>query len=463
MLKRKIEIFLDLVESSNRYQHKIDVKIYVDFMIIIVYDDFEERVIVMKENKRIEYKQEINDKFLKTVSAFANYEGGEIIFGITDTGDKIGLKDLDKKCLSIENMINDSIKPKPEYSISINQKDNTITLCINGGNHTPYYYKNKAYARNDTSTVEVDDIELNRLILIGKHLNYEDVQSDEQNLIFTYFEKRLQKALGIERLSKDILKTLKLYSDIDGYNRAALLVSDKNSFRGIDVARFGKTINIILDRETFEEGSIVYEFDQTIDMFEKYYSFEEIVGAERIKKYTIPKEAFREALANAVVHRTWDIDARIRVSMFEDRIEICSPGGLPRGLSKEEYLKGQVSVFRNPILSNVFFRLNIIESFGTGIIKIKQAYEGCETKPEFDIFENSIKITLPTIDFKAILTLDEQNIVDYLALGRLSSSSEIAQITGFSRAKTIQLLSRLVEKRILLVEGVGRGTKYRKK
>lgn len=278
---------------------------------------------------------------------------------------------MDNKCLAIENMINDSIKPKPEFTISINKKDETITLHVHAGSHTPYYYKTKTYIRNDTSTVEADNIELKRLILNGEHLNYENIKSDNQNLTFSYLEKRLKDALGIEKMNKDVLKTLNLYSDKEGYNLAALLISEQNSFRGIDIARFGETLNIILDRETFEEESVVCVFDKTMEMFEKYYSFEEIIGSQRKKKYTIPKEAFREALANAVVHRTWDIDARIKVSMFDDRIEISSPGGLPRGLSEEEYLNGQVSIFRNPILSNVFYRLNIIESFGTGIIKIK--------------------------------------------------------------------------------------------
>ena len=415
----------------------------------------------MKENKHTEFKQEINDKFLKTVSAFANYDGGDIVFGIADTGKKLGLKELDKKCLTIENMINDSIKPKPKFSISANRNDKTILLHVQAGINTPYYYKNKAYSRNDTSTIEVDEIELNRLILNGKHLNFEDIKSRNQNLTFSYLEKRLKDALGIEKLSKDILKTLKLYSNDEGYNQAALLVSEQNDFRGIDVVRFGETMNVILDRETFEEGSVIYEFDKTVDMFEKYYSYEEIVGIERIKKYTVPKEAFREALANAVVHRTWDIDARVRISMFKDRVEIVSPGSLPRGLSEEEYLNGQVSIFRNPILSNVFYRLNIIESFGTGIIKIKQAYEDYEKKAQFKIFDNSIKITLPTQNSNVALTLEEQNIVNYLSLGRLSSSSEIAQAMGYSKAKAVQLLNSLVEKRILIVEGSGRGTKYR--
>ena len=176
----------------------------------------------MKENKHLEYKQEINDKFLKTVSAFANYEGGDIVFGISDVGEKIGLKELDKKCLAIENMINDSIKPKPEFTISINKKDETITLHVHAGSHTPYYYKTKTYIRNDTSTVEVDDIELKRLILNGEHLNYEDIKSDNQNLTFSYLEKRLKDALGIEKINKDVLKTLNLYSDKEGYNYLSL-------------------------------------------------------------------------------------------------------------------------------------------------------------------------------------------------------------------------------------------------
>lgn len=415
----------------------------------------------MKENKYLEYKQEINDSFLKTVSAFANYEGGDIVFGIANNGEKLGLEDIDNMCLAIENMINDSIKPKPQYLINIDKNDSIITLHVNAGKHTPYYYKKKAYIRNDTSTVEVDDIELNRLILNGKHMNYEEIRSHNQDLTFHYFEGRLKQKLNISVLNMDILKTLKLYNDTDGFNQAALLVSDQNNFRGIDVVRFGDNMNIFLDRETFEEGSVIFEFDETMSMFNKYYSYEEIIESERVRKYTIPVEAFREALANAVVHRTWDVNARIRVSMFDDRIEIASPGGLPRGLSKKEYLRGQVSVFRNPIISNVFYRLNIIESFGTGIMKILEAYENHKQQPQFEIFDNSIKVILPTQNVKISLTSDEQSIVNYLSEGRLSSSSEIAEANGFSKGKTIQLLNSLIEKRAIKIEGTGRGTKYR--
>ena len=109
----------------------------------------------MKENRKLEYKENVTNTFLKTVSAFANYDGGTIIFGVDDNGKVVGLEDLDQQCLEIENRINDSIKPKLDYSISTNNSEKTISLDVESGIHKPYLYKSKAYKRNDTATVEV--------------------------------------------------------------------------------------------------------------------------------------------------------------------------------------------------------------------------------------------------------------------------------------------------------------------
>lgn len=122
----------------------------------------------MKEKKNLEYKETITNTFLKTVSAYANYDGGVIIFGIDDDGNKKGLSNPDSSCLDIENKINDSITPQPEYLLEVNDTDKTITLTVKGGRYKPYLYKSKAYKRNDTATIEVDSLELTRLILIGK-------------------------------------------------------------------------------------------------------------------------------------------------------------------------------------------------------------------------------------------------------------------------------------------------------
>ena len=125
-------------------------------------------------------------------------------------------------------------------------------------------------------------------------------------------------------------------------------LADTNSFPGIDIAKFGSSNDVILDRELIKNVSVIEQFAKAIKLFRRYYVYEQIKGAERITKEQIPEKAFREALANALVHRTWDINANIRVLMYTDKIEMVSPGGLPLGVSKEEYLKGYVSILRNP-------------------------------------------------------------------------------------------------------------------
>ena len=124
----------------------------------------------MRETRIIEFKETITNTFLKTVSAFSNYNGGEIYFGIDDNGNVKGIADVKQSCLDIENKINDSISPQPDYTLEI-QNDSTIKLTVKSGIHKPYLYKSKAYKRNDTATIEVDTLEFSRLILKGKNVS----------------------------------------------------------------------------------------------------------------------------------------------------------------------------------------------------------------------------------------------------------------------------------------------------
>ena len=152
------------------------------------------------------------------------------------------------------------------------------------------------------------------------------------------------------------------------------------------------------------------EYEKTTAVFRDYYQYEVIQGADRKRVEKIPEAAFREAVANALIHRAWDVDSQIRVSMFDDRIEIVSPGGLPSGITAEEYLSGRLSVLRNRNLANVFYRLGFVEIFGTGITRIKQLYEESLIKPEFEVSENAIKIMLPVFESNVNLTEDEKVI-----------------------------------------------------
>lgn len=413
------------------------------------------------ETKCIEYKSEITNTFLKTVSAYANYVDGVIIFRIDDDGKIVGIDDAKSTALDIENKINDCIRPVPKFELTVNSSNHTITLSVFEGNGKPYLYKNKAYKRSDTSSVEVDRTEFNRLILEGSNQSFESLPSSNTELSFEVLEQKLIGELQIEGINKDILKTLNLFSEKAGYNIAAELLSDLNSFPGIDIIRFGDNINEILDREIFEDMSILQQYDLSLKMFNKYYSSEIIDGVKRKRQFSIPENAFREALANALVHRTWDVKSAILISMHRDRIEIASPGWLPFGLSKEEFLSGQLSILRNPIIGNVFFRLKYIEMFGTGIRRIHYSYAENIIKPEFKIFENSIKLILPLIqenfDF---LTNDEQIVFHVLSDGISRSRIDIEEKTKFNKDKLIRVLNQLIDKNAIEKSGTGRGTKY---
>ena len=266
--------------------------------------------------------------------------------------------------------------------------------------------------------------------------------------------------MSIKSLTDDILVTLGLYKKDEGFNRAAELLSDENTLFGIDVVRFGESINIILDRETYAGISILEQYERAMTMYRRYYQYEEIRGALREKVQKIPEEAYREAIANAIVHRAWDINAHIRVALYDERIEILSPGGLPDGMTKQEYLEGQISILRNPIIGNVFFRLHHIERFGTGVKRINSAYFESKVKPIFEVFENSIKVVLPVMQKELPVSDDEKLVYDSLVRNRKLSSSDVAKHTGFGKTKVIKLLKSMMDQGYIRIEGEGRGTKY---
>lgn len=412
-----------------------------------------------RENKYLEYKENIESStYLKTISAFANYNDGKIIFGVADNGTIKGVENPKQACLNIENRINDNIKPIPPYTLDINN-DNTIVLQVFQGSYKPYLYKGKAYKRNDSASIEVDRLELNRLILEGMNLTYEEIESSDQDLSFNTLEKELANTLNIKKVDKDILRTLGLITD-GKYNNTAALIADENKFPGIEIIRFGETINVIKDRVSIDNVSIFNLYHKSEAVFEQYYTYEKIEGSLRNKKELIPELAFREAIANALIHRLWDTNIKIRISMYDDKIEISSPGSLPEDVSEEEYLNGQLSALRNPIIATIFFRLHYIEALGTGIKRINEAYSISNTKPIYKVYENSISVTLPIINNDIILSEDEITILQYLKTNQLMSRNDIEKYTSFNKSKTIRLLNSLLDKNMIIKSGETRNIKY---
>lgn len=413
----------------------------------------------MREHKYLEFKSDISNTFLKTVSAYANFNDGDILFGVDDDGNHCGIENPDNACLDIENRINDSISPKPDFELHIEQGD-VIRLTVHKGEYTPYMYKGKAYRRSDTASIEVDQAELKKLVLSGSNLYFEALPCGKNELLFSLLETKMQESMGIKTLTEDILRTLGLRTEGGMYNNAAALLADKNDFYGVDIARFGNSISEIMDRTTIEKESVLKQFDRAVEEYRRYYQCEEISGVERKTVEFVPEAAFREAVANALVHRNWDMNSHVRISMFQDRIEIKSPGGLPKGISEYEYLNGEISCLRNPVLGNVFFRMHYIEMFGTGIRRIMESYEKSTLKPQFHITDNVISVILPVLRNTYEVNTDERQIIDALKMRAPLASSEIAEYTGFSKAKTIRQLNSLIEKGYVDCRGKGRGTKY---
>lgn len=413
----------------------------------------------MRETATLEFKQQLSKSYLKTVSAYANYGTGKIIFGIADDGTPVGLADPQDTCLRIEHAINDSIDPVPRFELAIEGDARTVTLTVHEGPDKPYLSSGRAYRRTDTSTVEVSRLEHSRLVLTGEHVSFDALVAKEQDLAFGHLEKELASKLGLKPLDQNSLISLELMTPSGEYCNAAALLADSNHFPGIDIARFGESINIINARHTFEHMSVLEQMQRTLEVFDTYYAYEEIVGFERIAKTLVPREAFREAIANALVHRCWDVRANIKVGMFADRIEITSPGGLPAGITEELYLAGGPSVARNPILANVFFRLGHIERFGTGIPRILDEYAHETVSPSFALRDSSITVMLPVTVLENV-TLDEEAILAVLAKGSALTRSQISEKTQLSKSKAIRTLNALVEKGLVTKVGEGRSVRY---
>lgn len=415
-----------------------------------------------RETYNLEFKSKISDSFLKTVSAFANYNDGIIVFGVDDTGKTVNLAYLRELALRIENKINDSISPTPEYRIEIVEEEKILRLIVFEGELKPYFYKNKAYMRRDSSSIPIESREeVKKLILEGYQQNYEDLTSKNQDLSFKKLEHELIENLHIDELNQDILKTLGLYDNKNGYNLAAQLVSDENNFKIIDIVKFGDDINEFRERLTLDNISIFDAYYKSIEMYKRYYQYEKIDGFIRKKIELIPEDAFREALANALAHRDWSVSSSIKIEMYNQYIEIISPGGLPRGLSEEDYINGQISILRNEKIGNLFHRLGMIEKFGTGIKRIKRLYDGNIRQPIFKAYPNSISVRLP-IFVEQIEDLSENASILLKAMRGKEDLSrlEIDELTGFEKSKSLRILDELINENIVRKVGSGRGTKY---
>lgn len=360
---------------------------------------------VFTENETTELKSTYTDDIRKEILAFANTRGGKIYIGVEDDGSICGVSNPDTIIQKISNSLRDTVKPDITMFLCFKTKSvskkKIIEIDVQCGTHKPYYIASKGlrpegvYVRQATSSVPASDFAIRQMIKDTDGDNYEDMRSLNQQLTFNKLSDEFKKRKL--DFKKKQMKTLGLTDNSGLYTNLALLLSDQCPHI-IKAATFAEN-----DKSNFQDrfeftGSLLQQLEDAykyLDM--RNNTRATFSGMYREDHFDYPDVAIREALLNAIVHRDYSVSASILISVYQNRIEIISVGGLAGGISYDDMMLG-VSYCRNKKLADVFYRMKLIEAYGTGIEKIMSSYSGSKEKPDVKVSSGAYKITLPNLN-----------------------------------------------------------------
>ena len=440
---------------------------------------------MIAENKTTEFKREYMEDIKNTIIAFVNCDGGTLYIGVNDDGTACGVDNVDGTMLRVTNAIRDAVRPDVTMFVEcdndlIDEKP-IVRVTVQRGTARPYYLHGKGirpegvFVRQGASTVPATDAAILNMIKETSGDSYEEARSLEQCLTFNkaadFFEKR-----KIE-FGKAQMRTLHLIGDDDTYTNLAFLLSEQCTHM-IKLAVFeGSKKSVFKDRRELS-GSLLEQMEEAFDYIDRYNRTRaEFSGLDRLDMRDYPPEAIREALLNAIVHRDYSFSGATLISIFEDRIEFVTIGGLVKGITLDDVKLG-VSVLRNQYLANIFYRLRLIEAYGTGILKINECYDEYDVKPLVETTGNAFKITLPNTNFhlekqkvsltpktsgSTSVTKKEERISAVLKLCNSKGSivrSDVEMALGVSQSTTILLLRELTDDGVLVKKGKTKNLRY---
>ncbi len=439
----------------------------------------------MIETSRLEFKQAFTDEIKKELVAFANTDGGELIIGLADDGTVVGVEHPDQVSAQVSNMLRDAISPDitliTKVEIKFQDSKALVHVTVNRGGKRPYYISKKGmtsagvYVRHGNTSAPASADAIREMIRETDGYSYESNLSFEQNLTFEYCDKVFADR-GV-LFGKNQMKTMKMMDADGNYTNLAMLLSDQ-CFHSIQFACFqGVDIGVFTERQRLT-GSILKQLDDAFHVLNRYNrTRSEIHGLHRSDRRDYPEEALREALINAIVHRDYDRDVSTNIRVFDDRIEIASFGGLPPNTTIETFLLG-LSIPRNRNLADVFYRLELIEAFGSGIPKMTVIYRKSGQEISFKTSPSGLMISLPNLNYGYEMKPSRTELL-YLKEGSASLLDERAQMAidlikaqgpvsrmdlethwGISRSTAGLWLDQMVSTGVLLRVGHGRNTKY---
>ncbi|MCC8073873.1 MAG: putative DNA binding domain-containing protein [Clostridiales bacterium] len=420
-----------------------------------------------KESNTVELKEIINNDFKKEIIAFANTDGGEIYVGINKYGEIVGINDTDTEMQKIGNMIRNGIKPDlTNYTtieeISIDGKS-IIKVTVLTGQKRPYHLSDKGlkpsgvFVRHGVSSVPATEDAIRTMLKETDGTTFDKSRCINQELSFDYAKKYFDK----EKLSfkENNMRTLGLIDSDGYYTNAAMLLSDQCE-HSIRCAIYADTTKLTFKARKEFNGSILKQLDEAYEYVNlsnnQNSTFE---GLLRVEHPDYPEDAIREALLNAVVHRDYDYSGSILINIFTDRIEFVSIGGLVKGITLKDIMAG-VSQPRNTVIAAIFYRLHLIESYGTGIQRILENYSNQPLQPMFNPAPSSFVVVLPKLSNNNKELSDEEKILEHIKTHGSISRQEAEVIINNTKYPTLNRLNAMIKDNQIVKKGSARNTRY---
>lgn len=384
-------------------------------------------------DKKVMLEVKKHKSWLKSVSAFANGVGGVLIFGIADDDSVVGIDDVKKAMEVISEQIKVKMDPTPEVLLKAHLVDGKeiVTLEVYRGEETPYYYVGEgnytAYVRIGNESVMATATDLKRLVLRGKNRTYDSLVTDYS---FDDYSFSKLKAAYYKKTKKSMeMKDFESFGIVDKNgmltNAGALLADESpiycsrlfcTRWNGIDKA---SGVIDALDDEEYT-GSLILLLEEGMNFArrnsKKMWKKE---SDRRVEYPEYPERSIFEGLVNGLVHRDYlDMGSEVHIDIFDDRLEIYSPGGMYDGtLIQDRDIDNVPSKRRNPVVADIFSRLDYMERRGSGFKKIMQAYEvepnyTEDKRPVFYSNATEFRVILKNLNFTDEVLNEKNEVLD---------------------------------------------------
>ncbi|MBS7528590.1 putative DNA binding domain-containing protein [Fusibacter paucivorans] len=421
------------------------------------------------ESESIELKEVYTPEVKKEVVAFANKNGGTIYIGIKDNGKITGLENPDFVMQQISNAVRDSIRPDVSMFTNIElvmkESKSIIKIIIQQGTKKPYYLTEKGlkpsgvYVRSGTTSAPASEEAIRMMIKMTDGESFENNRSLFQDLTFESLNREME--LRQLECSQVQMKNLGILTEDDIFTNLGLLVSDQCK-HSIKFAVFQGTDKLVFKDRKELTGSI---FDQLTDAFKtvNFYNSTKATFHELLRsdERDYPEDAVREALLNAIVHREYAFSGSTIINLYSDRLEIISLGGLVSGMSLEAAMLG-ASQPRNEKLASLFYRMKLIEAYGTGISKMMSCYKALHVQPKFENVEGAFRVILPNIHAQEVNIVEEK----YLPILKLFEAqkeitrNDVEETLGVGTTQAVNVIKEMLNKDLIKKVGSGRLTRY---